>query len=87
MPNGTLPPPQEFSWDTSLKDFVLANFVLSQNLLDAPPRCIRLYAERVQLNWQASGLADGSEASVMELSFSARPVAPASIVANVPVAV
>jgi hypothetical protein len=82
MPNGTLPPPQEFDWEMSLKDFILTNFILSDNLLANPPRCLRLYAERIQINWQQSGLDDGSEASVMEMTFSARPVAPATIVLN-----
>jgi hypothetical protein len=79
MPNGTLPPPDEFDWNMSLKDFILSNFHLSQNLMDNPPRCIRLYAERVQVNWALSGLSDGSEASVIEMTFSARPAAPATI--------
>jgi hypothetical protein len=79
MPNGTLPPPDEFDWNMSLKDFILNTFHLSQNLMDNSPRCIRLYAERAQVNWSLSGLTDGSEAIVIEITFSARPVAPATI--------
>jgi hypothetical protein len=78
------PPLQEFSWDTPLKDVFLALYVLSPELINNAPRCLRLDTARIQVNWQQSGLVDGSEASVIELSFTCRPVKPASIALNVP---
>lgn len=84
MPDDNQPPPQEFTWDTTLKDFLQAIYVISPELVDNAPRCLRLYADRIQVNWQESGLTDGSEASVIELAFTCRPIPPASIVLNVP---
>ena len=83
MPDDNQPPPQEWTWDTTLRDFLLEIYHLSPQLTDNAPRCIRLYADRVQVNWQESGLEDGSEMTVIELAFTARPVKPAEITFNV----
>jgi hypothetical protein len=77
-------PPEEFTWDTTLKDFLAAIYVLNPELVNNVPRCLRLSADRIQVNWQQSGLTDGSEQSIIELAFTCRPVEPASIVLNVP---
>jgi hypothetical protein len=78
------PPLQEFSWDTTLKDVLLSVYVMNSELTGNEPRCLRLSADRIQVNWQQSGLVDGSEQSVIEMAFTCRPVEPGSIVLNVP---
>jgi len=79
MPNGTLPPPAQFAWDTPVGDILKAVFTFSSELLDNPPVLIMLYADRLQVNWQTSGLTGGGEQSLCELSFTCRPSAPSSI--------
>jgi hypothetical protein len=76
-----LPPPQELTWDSSIKDLLSASLNFSDELFDAskPPRFIRMYAERWQVNWQESGLPDPSAQSIVDLTISARPVAPSTI--------
>jgi hypothetical protein len=83
MSNG-LPPPTEFAWDTPLSEVLKAIYELSPELVDAAkaPRLIMMYADRLQVNWQLSGVEDPSAQSVIDIYFSARPVAPSSIVIN-----
>jgi hypothetical protein len=79
-----LPPPTEFAWDTPVKDILTSVFQFSPDLLDAgaAPRLIMMYADHLQVNWQLSGLPDPINQCVVDLRFSARPVAPATIVIN-----
>ena len=84
MPNG-LPPPQELTWDSPLKDLLISSYAPSDDLIDPekPPRCIRMYADRWQVNWQLSGLKDPQAHTIIDIYLTARPVAPATIVHKV----
>jgi hypothetical protein len=84
MSNG-LPPPQELTWDSTLRDLLENTYSFSPELTDAamPPRFLRLYADRWQVNWQLSGLEDPQAQSIMDITISARPVAPSTIVIKV----
>jgi hypothetical protein len=80
MSNGQ-PPPQELSWDSTLRDLLGTTYNFSSELVDPekPPRFIRLYADRWQVNWQLSGIPDPQAQTIVEITISARPVAPATI--------
>lgn len=84
MSNGD-PPPQELTWDSPIKDLFQQSYNFSDDLIDAakPPRFIRMYADRWQINWQLSGIADPQAQSVVDVFITARPIAPASIVIKV----
>jgi len=86
------PPPVTFTLDSTLREIIDYMYVLSQDLVDHPPRIILLYADRVQINWQqasvttgeppdevTTALATGAEQSVIDIAFSVRPSAPATI--------
>lgn len=73
------PPPTQFTWDTTIAELVNEVFLLSQDLKDNPPLCILLFADRIQVNWSMSGLEGPGADSTIELSFTARPVAPSTI--------
>jgi hypothetical protein len=79
------PPPQELTWDSTLRDFLEATYTFSPELVEPqkPPRFIRLYADRWQVNWQLSGIPDPEAQSIVDITISARPVAPATIVHEV----
>ena len=75
------PPPQELSIDSTIKDLLKASYHFSDDL-DAPatpPRLIRMFADRWQINWQESGIEDPAAQSVVDIFISVRPVAPATI--------
>jgi hypothetical protein len=76
-----LPPPQELTWDSSIKDLLSASLDFSDELIDPskPPRFIRMYAERWQVNYQLSGVPEPEAQSIVDITLSARPVAPATI--------
>jgi hypothetical protein len=80
MSNG-LPPPQELTWDSTLRDLFVASFNFSDELIDPAkaPRFIRMYADRWQINWQLSGITDPEAQSIVDIFLTARPVAPATI--------
>jgi hypothetical protein len=84
MSNGQ-PPPQELTWDSTLRDLLENTFSFSPELTDVatPPRFIRMYGERWQVNWQLSGLGDPQAQSVVDIFISARPVAPSTILIKV----
>jgi len=84
MPNGTLPPPREFTWDTPVGDILKSVYQFSDELVDPEraPRLIMMFADRLQVNWQLSGISDPESQSIVDIYFSARPVAPASILIN-----
>jgi hypothetical protein len=84
MSNG-LPPPQELTWDSTLKDLLTNSYSFSEDLVDPekPPRFIRMYGERWQVNWQLSGLGDPGAQSIVDITISARPVAPSTILIKV----
>jgi hypothetical protein len=84
MSNGQ-PPPQELTWDSTLRELLDNTFTFSPELTDAatPPRFIRMYGERWQVNWQLSGLGDPSAQSIVDITISARPVAPSTILIKV----
>jgi hypothetical protein len=83
MSNG-LPPPTEFTWDTPVGDILKAVFQFSDELIDPAkaPRLIMMYADRLQVNWQLSGVEEPQAQSIVDITFSARPVAPGAIVIN-----
>jgi hypothetical protein len=83
MSNGQ-PPPTEFPWTTQVSDLLKAIYAFSPELTDEAkaPRLIMMYADRLQVNWQLSGVEDPAAQSVVDISFSCRPVSPASIVIN-----
>jgi hypothetical protein len=80
MSNGD-PPPQELTWDSPIKDLFLNSYAFSDDLVDAanPPRLIRMYSDRWQVNYQLSGLPDPEAQTVLDVFFTVRPVAPATI--------
>jgi hypothetical protein len=84
MSNGQ-PPPQELTWDSTLRDLLDNTYAFSPELTDSqkPPRFIRMYADRWQVNWQLSGLADPQAQTIMDIQITARPVAPSTIVIKV----
>jgi hypothetical protein len=84
MPNGA-PPPQELTWDSTLRDLLETTYTFSPELVDPDkvPRFLRLYADRWQVNWQLSGLEDPQAQTIVEITISARPVAPATILIEV----
>jgi hypothetical protein len=75
------PPPQELTWDSTILDLFKYSYAFSEDLIDVakPPRFLRLYADRWQVNWQESGVDSPQNQSVIELSISVRPVYPAEI--------
>jgi hypothetical protein len=79
-----LPPPVEFAWTTPVSDLLKAIYAFSPDLVDdaRAPRLIMMYADRLQVNWQLSTVEDPAAQSVIDIYFSARPVAPATIVIN-----
>lgn len=78
-------PPQELTWDSTIKDLFDASFIFSDDLTDSakPPRFIRMFADRWQINWQESGIADPEAQTVVDVFLSVRPVAPATIIVKV----
>ena len=79
------PPPQELSIDSTIKDLLKASYHFSDDL-DAPatpPRLIRMFADRWQINYQESGIPDPAAQSVIDIFISVRPVAPATITIEV----
>ena len=74
-------PPQELTWDSTLMDLISNSFNVSDNLVDQamPPRFIRMYADRWQVNFQLSGLPDPEAQSIIDIYLTARPVSPATI--------
>jgi hypothetical protein len=84
MSNGQ-PPPQELTWDSTLRDLLDNTYAFSPELTDAatPPRFIRMYADRWQVNWQLSGLADPQAQTIVDVQITARPVAPSTILIKV----
>jgi hypothetical protein len=84
MSNGQ-PPPQELTWDSTLRDLLENTYSFSPELIDAEkaPRFIRMYADRWQVNWQLSGLEDPQAQTIMDIQITARPVAPSTILIKV----
>jgi hypothetical protein len=86
MSNGDdLPPPQELNWGSTLWQFFSASYDFSDNLInpDQPPRFIRMYGDRWQINWQQSGIPDPEAQTVVDVYITVRPVAPAEITIKV----
>jgi hypothetical protein len=79
----TDPPPQELTWDSTIRDLFAESYVFSDDLLAAAPRFIRMYADRWQINWQESGIPDPEAQTVVDVFITVRPVAPASIILKV----
>lgn len=79
------PPPTEFALDVPLATLLQQIYQLSDELTANAPRVLLLYGDRVQINWQKAvnatdePLTSGAEQSVIDLQFSARPSAPATI--------
>lgn len=74
-------PPQELTWDSTIKDLLNEMYVFSDDLLNStdPPRFIRMFADRWQTNWQLSGSPEPQNQSVIDIYITCRPVAPATI--------
>lgn len=75
------PPPQELTWDSTIKDLLSATYDFSDDLINsaAPPRFIRMFADRWQVNWQLSGTDDPGAQTIIDLYITCRPVAPSTI--------
>ena len=84
MSNGD-PPPQELTWDSTIKDLITRSYNLSDELDNPanPPRFIRMYADRWQVNYQDSGIPDPQAQSVIDIFITVRPVAPSTITIEV----
>jgi hypothetical protein len=78
-------PPQELTWDSTLMDLFSASYQFSDNLIDVskPPRFLRMYGDRWQINWMESGLPDPEAQSIVDVYITVRPVAPATITVKV----
>ncbi|HXM29768.1 MAG TPA: hypothetical protein VN957_27335 [Chthoniobacterales bacterium] len=78
--NGTQPP-QELTWDSTLRDLLTNSYNFSDELIDPgkPPRFIRMYADRWQVNWQLAGIADPQAQTIVDIYLSARPISPSTI--------
>jgi hypothetical protein len=77
------PPPQELTWDSTIKDLFAVSYNLSDDLLTGAPRMIRMYADRWQVNWQLSGIEEPQDQTVIDIFITVRPVAPATITIKV----
>lgn len=74
------PPPQELTWDSTIRDLFAVSYEFSDDLLQAAPRFIRMYADRWQINWQlAAGVEEPQNQSVVDIFITVRPVAPSTI--------
>lgn len=71
-------PPTELPWATPLSELVTAIYDLSDELSANPPRLL-VEGNRLQLNWQESGAPEPASFSIIDITFSARPHAPAVI--------
>jgi hypothetical protein len=80
MSNGEAPP-QELTWSSTLLDLFNASYTFSDELVDPakPPEFIRMYGDRWSVRWINSGVSDPAAQSCVDLYFSVRPVAPATI--------
>jgi hypothetical protein len=79
-----VPPPQELTWDSTVRDLFANSFNISDDLLAGAPRMIRMYADRWQVNWQlAPGVEEPQNQTIIDIFLSARPVAPAQITVKV----
>jgi IPT/TIG domain len=76
MSNGS--PPTELAWNTPVSELITTIYDLSAELLANPPRLL-VHLDQVQVDWQKSGLADPAASSLIDITFSVRPVAPATI--------
>ena len=77
-------PPQELTWDSTIRDLFAQSYTFSDDLLAAAPRFIRMYADRWQINWQlAEGVEEPQNQSLVDIYITVRPVAPATIVLKV----
>jgi IPT/TIG domain len=76
MSNGS--PPTELAWDTPISQLISTIYDLSADLLANPPRLL-VQLDQVQVDWQKSGLADPAASSLIDITLSVRPVAPATI--------
>ena len=74
MSNG----PTELAWDTPLSELITTIYDLGPELRENPPRLL-VHGDQVQVDWQKSGLDDPAAATLIDISFSVRPVAPATI--------
>jgi hypothetical protein len=74
-------PGTEAPIDITIGDVLLLFIDPSSDLIGlvTPPRCIMMYADRLQVNWQLSSAPEPQNQSVVDLYFTARPSAPASI--------
>jgi hypothetical protein len=79
------PPPQELNWGSTLAEFFGSSLWFSDELIDPakPPRFIRMYADRWQINWQLSGIPDPEAQTVVDVFITVRPIAPATITVKV----
>lgn len=81
---GEEPPPQELTWESTIKDLFDQSYEFSDDLLAGAPRFIRMYADRWQINWQlAEGVSEPQNQSLVDLYITVRPVAPATIILKV----
>ena len=76
----TDPPPQELTWDSTIRELFAASYNFSPDLFESAPRFIRMYGDRWQINWQlAENVDEPQNQTVVDISITVRPVAPAEI--------
>jgi hypothetical protein len=80
MSNGQ-PPPQELTWDSTLRDLLENTYSFSPELTDAekPPEFIRMFADRWSIRWNNSGISSPEDQSTVDIFFNARPSGKATI--------
>jgi hypothetical protein len=74
---------EDLDWySITIGETLLHFFTPSADLvgLSTPPRCIMMYGDRLQVNWQLSSAPEPQNQSIVDLYFTCRPVAPATIV-------
>jgi hypothetical protein len=75
------PPPQELTWDSTIRDLFQASYTFSDDLIDSakPPEFIRMYADRWAVRWNNSGIDSPENQSAIDIFFNVRPSGNATI--------
>jgi hypothetical protein len=75
------PPPQELTWDSTIKDLLQTSYTFSDDLIDSanPPEFLRMYGDRWSVRWNNSGIASPENQSAIDIFFNVRPSGKATI--------
>lgn len=78
---GDEPPPQELTWDSTIKELIQTSYHLSDELDDPAhlPRFIRMFADRWSVRWDESGISVPEDQSCIDIFLNVRPSGKATI--------